>query len=196
MIVSAVLYGVLFGCVTMKSVQSPLTPMIGEWEEKGTVVVDDSPQVVYSHSTCLSLTSPNDILCNGQSGDGYAWIDVYRWDPNTETIDFKSLSTTPGDRVCEGTGIWDAATQTLSIDAVIRGTHGDQQGVRLTRVLSQDGSRLEYYTTISGNEIRTLEVESSAHLRWSAFWEPQKWNALTNHGFDFYCLRWMWELVS
>ena len=54
-------------------------------------------------------------------------------------------------------------TQTLSIDAVIRDTHGDQRGVRLSRALSEEGSRLEYYRTISGNEIRTLEVQSRVH---------------------------------
>ena len=131
MIVSAVLYGVLFGCVTMKSAQSPLSSMLGEWEEEGTVMIDGTPQAVYSHSTCSTLTSPNDIMCNGQSGEHYAWLDVYRWDPKTGTVDFQSLTTTPGDRICEGSGTWDAATQTLSIDAVIRGTYGNDQGFRL-----------------------------------------------------------------
>ena len=153
----------LLGCMTVKSTRSPLTPMLGEWEEQGTVMVDGSPQTVYSHSTCSSLTSPNDMQCNGQSGEDYAWLDVYRWDPKTGIVDFQSLTTTPGDRICEGTGTWDAATQTLSIDAVVRGTYGNHQGFRLKRVLSEEGSRLEYYTTISGNEIRTLEVQSRAH---------------------------------
>ena len=153
----------LLGCMTVKSTQSPLTPMLGEWEEEGTVLSDGVPQAIYSHSNCSSPTSPNDILCSGQSGEHYAWLDVYRWDPKTGTVDFQSLTTTPGDRICEGTGTWDAATQTLSIDAVVRGTYGDQQGFRLTRVLSQDGSQLEYYTTLSGKEVRTLEVQSSAH---------------------------------
>ena len=153
----------LLGCMTVKSTQSPLAPMLGDWEEDGTVLSDGVPQAVYSHYTCSSLTSPNDILCNGQSGGSYAWLDVYRWDPKTGIVDFQSLNTTPGDRICEGTGTWDAATQTLSIDAVIRGTYGNHQNFRLKRVLSEEGSRLEYYTTLSGKEIRTLDVQSRAH---------------------------------
>ena len=156
-------YNVFMGCMAVKSPSSPLTPMLGEWEEEGTVLSDGVPQAVYSHSTCSSLTSPNDIQCNGQSGGSYAWLEVYRWDPKTGTVDFQSLTTTPGDRICEGTGTWDAATQTLSIDAVIRGTYGNHQSFRLKRILSEEGSRLEYYTTLSGKEVRTLDVQSRAH---------------------------------
>ena len=159
----AFVYNLFLGCMTVKSPKSPLTPMLGDWEEEGTVLSDGVPQAVYSHSTCSALTSPNDMLCSGQSGEHYAWLDVYRWDPKTGTVDFQSLTTTPGDRICEGIGTWDAATQTLSIDAVVRGTYGSQQGFRLKRVLSEDGSQLEYYTTLSGKEVRTLEVQSRAH---------------------------------
>jgi len=61
----------------------PLSPMLGGWQEQGAVWIDGTPNTVYAHSTCAPLTSSNDMVCNGQMGEGYAWLDVYRWDPET-----------------------------------------------------------------------------------------------------------------
>ena len=54
-------------CLTVKSTQSPLTPMLGEWE-KGTVWIDGYLEPCILIRLFL-LTSPNDIQCNGQSGE-------------------------------------------------------------------------------------------------------------------------------
>mgnify|MGYP005653079537 CR=1 FL=1 len=61
----------------------PLSPMLGGWQEQGAVWIDGTPNTVYAHSTCAPFTSSNDMVCNGQMGEGYAWLDVYRWDPET-----------------------------------------------------------------------------------------------------------------
>mgnify|MGYP001027053593 CR=1 FL=1 len=161
---SVILYSLLIGCVTVKSPQSPLKHMLGDWEEQGTVWVDGTSNSVYAHSTCSQLSSLNDVICNGQTGEGYAWLDVYRWNPQTHVVDFQSLSTTPGERVCQGTGKWDASTQTVYIDGSIRLGNGEQQGIRMERTFSPEGqSDLQHFLTINGAETRTLEIQSSPH---------------------------------
>jgi len=161
---SVILYSLLVGCMTVRSPQSPLSPMLGDWEEEGVLWIDGTPNTVYGHSNCSSLSSANDLICNGQTGEGYAWMDVYRWDPQTQVIDFSSLSTTPGERICQGTGKWDASTQTVYIDGSIRSGNGEQQGIRMERTFAQeDQSEVQHFLTIAGIETRTLEIQSSVH---------------------------------
>ncbi len=116
-------HSILFGCSVQKSklsnfeiqVTPPLLKMQGDWEEFGILQMDDTLTELYSHTTCTSREL-NVVVCNVQFEEQFGRLDVYRWDPQLHQVEFHSLNTNSGERVTQGIGRWDQATETLRIE--------------------------------------------------------------------------------
>lgn len=151
------------GCMTRKPAQSPLNQMLGEWEQQGMLLADEQLQPVYSYSTCERLTSPNDIVCTGQTADQDSWMELYEWDPDTERITYQSLRTLSEQELCRGEGTWNTESNVLSMDCVKQNSNGELQGVKIERSISTTGSSLEEYELTNGRRIQTFTLQSLPH---------------------------------
>ena len=165
----------LFGCAARQSKPSnleiqrisPLLRMQGDWEDQGILRAEDTITEMYSYTTCTSKEL-NVVVCNVQFGERFGRLDVYRWDPQLQQVEFHSLSTHSGERVSQGIGRWDQATETLYVE----GTSYDDadketkpwRQMRAERRISEDEhSYTQYFLTVTGEEVRRLEMLSKPH---------------------------------
>ena len=140
---------------------NPLTQMLGNKTDKGTFFAGDKAIPVTGQPVCEPIGSGDSIMCHGNSGPNFAWLDVFHWDPKTGWITKTSLTTTPGERLVVMSGVWDAKTRTLRLKGVQRKNDGTETPVRSTREFKPDGSMvLRYFITESGKERLSLEVVS------------------------------------
>lgn len=158
----AMLFNLVVGCAHTQQVESPMSVMLGEWEQQGMMVVDGQLQPISSFSTCEQLTSPTDIVCTGQTSGQDAWIEVYQWDPLEERIAYQSLNTSEGKRY-QGTGVWNAETQKLSIDGVNHSLTGEVEGLRIEQTIFTEGASRSEYSSVNGRKIQTRTLESVPH---------------------------------
>ena len=159
----AMLFSLAIGCVHTKSVQSPLSGMLGEWEQQGMTLADEQLQPVYAYATCEQLTSPNDMVCTGQTVDQGSWMELYQWDPKTERITYQSLRAASEQGGCRGEGTWNTESNVLSMDCSRQKSNGEIQGVQIERSISTTGSSLEEYEMINGRRVQTLTLQSLPH---------------------------------
>lgn len=158
-----ILFSLIIGCVHKKQVQSPLTGMLGEWEQQGMTLADGQLKPVYAYATCEQLTSPNDMVCTGQTADQDSWMELYQWDPETEGITYQALRTASEQGLCRGEGIWNTESNVLSMDCVKQKSNGVFQGLQIERSISMTGSSLEEYEMINGRRVQTFTLQSLPH---------------------------------
>ena len=166
---------ILFGCAAHQSKPSnleiqrisPLLRMQGDWEDQGILRVEDTITDVYSHTTCTAKEL-NVVACNVQFSEGFDRLDVYRWDPQIQQVEFHSLNTNSGERVSQGIGRWDQAAETLHIEGTSYNDVGEEtkpwrQMRTETKISEDERSYTQYFQTVTGEEIRSLEMLSKPH---------------------------------
>lgn len=141
--------------------------MQGDWEEFGILQMDDTLTELYSHTTCTSREL-NVVVCNVQFEEQFGRLDVYRWDPQLHQVEFHSLNTNSGERVTQGIGRWDQATETLRIEGTSNFDVGEEskpwRKMRIERKISEDNnSYTQYFLAVTGEEISSLEMVSKPH---------------------------------
>lgn len=138
---------------------NPLKGILGTHAETGHLFQGDKKIPLRTTASCRPLGDGTAVICTGQTGKHFAWLDVFEWNPKTGWITKTSHSTSPDERLTEVSGPWDAKTKTWTLTGLGHHLTGPQTHLRTTREFLVNGQiRFRLYVRSNGKELLVVET--------------------------------------